>query len=238
MWFSFDETRMGGGCSTVGRAGLLVIRRSLVRIPAPRGRTELHAEVSLSKTLNPKVSPDVQLAPCVEATAISCYQRWAGDSSRLNPGLAHWVTGFGNHQVSPAKKAATSRNPHGLAERERSLPNFELHVTSHVYAYLNIHGRILNIIHKYWRVLLDRNLLSPYFNFWTFFQHISAVFFMNWCRASVHEKKLRHTWVSNLSCKNGRSTSSTHFELSLNQFVKRLYLFFCCCFFFFLTKTD
>ena len=32
-----------GGCSSVGRAGLLVIRRSLVRILAPRGRTELYA---------------------------------------------------------------------------------------------------------------------------------------------------------------------------------------------------
>ena len=48
------------------KAGGLVIRRSLVRI-----LTELHVEVSLSKILNPKVSPDVQLAPCVAATAIS-----------------------------------------------------------------------------------------------------------------------------------------------------------------------
>ena len=57
-----------GGCSSAGR---LVIRRSLVRIPAPQGGTELHVEVSLSKILNPKVAPDVQLAPCEAATAIS-----------------------------------------------------------------------------------------------------------------------------------------------------------------------
>ena len=60
-----------GGCSSVGRAGGLVIRRSLVRIPAPLGGTELHVEVSLSKILDPKVAPDVQMAPCVAATAIS-----------------------------------------------------------------------------------------------------------------------------------------------------------------------
>ena len=34
-------------------------------------RTELHVEVSLSKILNPKTAPDVQLAPCVAASAIS-----------------------------------------------------------------------------------------------------------------------------------------------------------------------
>ena len=36
----------------------------------PWGGTELHVEVSLSKILNPRIAPDVQLAPCV-ATAIS-----------------------------------------------------------------------------------------------------------------------------------------------------------------------
>ena len=48
-----------------------MIRRSLVRIPAPLGGTELHVEVPLSKILDPKVAPDVQMAPCVAATAIS-----------------------------------------------------------------------------------------------------------------------------------------------------------------------
>ena len=38
---------------------------------APRGGTELYVEVSLSKTLNPKIAPDVQLAPCVATSAIS-----------------------------------------------------------------------------------------------------------------------------------------------------------------------
>ena len=40
-----------GGCSSVGRAGRLVIGRSLVQIPAP-GRAEQHVEVSLSEILN------------------------------------------------------------------------------------------------------------------------------------------------------------------------------------------
>ena len=43
---------MQGGCSSAGRAGRLVIGRSLVQIPAP-GKAELHVEVSLSKILNP-----------------------------------------------------------------------------------------------------------------------------------------------------------------------------------------
>ena len=38
---------------------------------APRGGTELYVEVSLSKTLNPKIAPDMQLAPCVATSAIS-----------------------------------------------------------------------------------------------------------------------------------------------------------------------
>ena len=52
-----------GAAVAQGRAGWLGIRRLLVPIPAPRGRTELHVEVSLSKILNPKVAPDVQFAP-------------------------------------------------------------------------------------------------------------------------------------------------------------------------------
>ena len=44
----------------------------MVRIPLlPWAGTELHVEVSLSKILNPRIAPDVQLAPCVAATAIS-----------------------------------------------------------------------------------------------------------------------------------------------------------------------
>ena len=35
------------------------------------GGTEPQAEVSLSKILNPRIAPDVQLAPCEAATAIS-----------------------------------------------------------------------------------------------------------------------------------------------------------------------
>ena len=55
----------------MGRAGGPVVGRSHVRIPAPRGKTELDVEVSLSKILNPKIALDVQLAPCVAASAIS-----------------------------------------------------------------------------------------------------------------------------------------------------------------------
>ena len=54
-----------GGCGSVGRAGGLVMSRSLVQ--APLSGTEVHVEVSL-KT---QVAPDVQMAPCVAATAIS-----------------------------------------------------------------------------------------------------------------------------------------------------------------------
>ena len=41
----------------------------------PWGRTELHVEVSLSMILNPKIAPDVQLAPCVATSAISAMSR-------------------------------------------------------------------------------------------------------------------------------------------------------------------
>ena len=60
-----------------------------IRIPAPLGGTELHVEVSLSKILNPKVAPDVQM-PSVRVL------RWAGNSSRVYPGLCPLCeTGFG-----------------------------------------------------------------------------------------------------------------------------------------------
>ena len=75
----WHDYKVGGGCCSVGRAGGLVIRRSPVLIPAPLGGTELHVEVSLSKILNPKVAPDVQM-PSVRVL------RWAGNSSRVYPG--------------------------------------------------------------------------------------------------------------------------------------------------------
>ena len=55
-----------GGCSSVGRAVRLVIES-----PLPWGGTGLHVKVSLSKILNPKIASDVQLAPCMAASAIS-----------------------------------------------------------------------------------------------------------------------------------------------------------------------
>ena len=51
LFYSF-KCMFWGGCSSAGRAGRLVIERSLVQIPAP-GRAALHVEVSLSKILNP-----------------------------------------------------------------------------------------------------------------------------------------------------------------------------------------
>ena len=57
-----------GGCYSVGEAGWLVIGKLLAHIPASLGWAELHVKVSLSKILNPKFAPDVQLAmPLVRA---------------------------------------------------------------------------------------------------------------------------------------------------------------------------
>ena len=59
--YSYSVLRWGGR-----------IRTSELPITSPPALpTELHVEVSLSKILTPKVAPDVQLAPCVAATAIS-----------------------------------------------------------------------------------------------------------------------------------------------------------------------
>ena len=52
----------------------------------PWGGTELHAEVSLSKILNPRIAPDVQLAPCGAATVIS---KGPAMSWRLIQAFAH-----------------------------------------------------------------------------------------------------------------------------------------------------
>ena len=70
-----------GGCSSAGRAGRLMIERSLVQIPA-QGKAELHVEVSLSKILNPPL-------------LISEGLRWAGDLSREYPALALRQGGMG-----------------------------------------------------------------------------------------------------------------------------------------------
>ena len=50
--YLFEIIFFWGGCSSAGRAGRLVIGRSLVQILAP-GRAELYVKVSLSKILNP-----------------------------------------------------------------------------------------------------------------------------------------------------------------------------------------
>ena len=68
-----------GGCSSVGRAGRLVIGRSLVQIPAP-GRAELHVEVSLSEILNPTLliseGPVMSWRLVQEYPALALRQGW------------------------------------------------------------------------------------------------------------------------------------------------------------------
>ena len=64
---------MRGGCSSAGRAGRLVIERSLVQIPAP-GKAELHVEVSLSKILNPTLLISEGLSR--EYPALALRQGW------------------------------------------------------------------------------------------------------------------------------------------------------------------
>ena len=85
----------------------LVVGRLLVRIPAPRGGTELHVEVSLSKILNPKIAPDVQLAPWGAASAISKGPAMSWQLNQGEPWIAftHPVTGFGpSNPATPLKK--------------------------------------------------------------------------------------------------------------------------------------
>ena len=82
------ELENRGGCSSAGRAGRLVIERSLVQIPA-QGKAELHVEVSLSKILNPPIA-----------------HQWAGDLSREYPALAlrqGWDWLQQQHPVTPWK---------------------------------------------------------------------------------------------------------------------------------------
>ena len=93
----------GGGCSSAGRAGRLVIGRSLVQILAP-GRAELHVEVSLSKILNPKLllvcSWHIAWRPLPSVTALW----WAGDSSMVYPALTQRsAIGSSNNPHDPIK---------------------------------------------------------------------------------------------------------------------------------------
>ena len=73
----FKRSRFRGGCSSAGRAGRLVIGRSLVHIPAP-GWAELHVEVSLSKILSPKLLPmcswHLVWRPLPSARALRCWR--------------------------------------------------------------------------------------------------------------------------------------------------------------------
>ena len=96
-------------------AGGLVIRRSPAQIPAPLGGTGIHVEVSLSKILNPKIAPDVQMAPCVAATAIS---KGPAMSCQLIQGVP-WPmpivwTGFGPSK--PQGPLGGNCDPHGEQE--------------------------------------------------------------------------------------------------------------------------
>ena len=94
--FGSKEAFWRGGCSLAGRAGRLVIGRSLVQIPA-LGWAELLVEVSLSKILNPKLP----LTPCMAASAISegpCDEL----ESREYPALTQGQLG-----LAPAKNPVT-----------------------------------------------------------------------------------------------------------------------------------
>ena len=105
---------VGGSCGSVGRAGGLVIAGSNPQLPW--GGTEPHVEVSLSKILNPKIAPEVQLAPCVAATAIS---NGPMKSWRLIQGLRPWVK-LDLAPVSPATPQGDKSGniPHGKAEKK------------------------------------------------------------------------------------------------------------------------
>ena len=70
MLYSWDS------CSSAGRAGRLVIGRSLVQTPA-LGRAELHVEVSLSKILNPKLLLMCSWHPACQPPSVRAL-RWAG----------------------------------------------------------------------------------------------------------------------------------------------------------------
>ena len=85
------------GCSSMGRAGRLLIRRLPVQIPAP-GWAELHVEVSLSNILNPKLLLicSWQLAWRL-LTSVKALQ-WTGVLSREYPALAQRQLG-----LAPAK---------------------------------------------------------------------------------------------------------------------------------------
>ena len=53
--FNFNICAWSDGCSSVGKAGQLVIGRLLVQIPDPPGWPVPHVKLSLSKILNPKL---------------------------------------------------------------------------------------------------------------------------------------------------------------------------------------
>ena len=70
---------------------------------------QLHVEVSLSKILNPKIAPDVQLAPCVAASAIS---KGPAMSWRLIQG-APWPSPIGLAEIDPSNPRDPLINPVG-----------------------------------------------------------------------------------------------------------------------------
>ena len=78
-------------CSSAGRAGRLVIGRSLVQIPAP-GRAELHVEVSLSETLNPTLLTSDELATYPGSTLPSPWDKAGIGSSSNTPQQWHDMT--------------------------------------------------------------------------------------------------------------------------------------------------
>ena len=78
---------------------------------APLGGTELHTEVSLSKILNPRIAPDVQLVPYVAATVIS---KGPAMSWQLIQGVP-WPSPMSTTGFGPSKP----RNPHGKKRKRK-----------------------------------------------------------------------------------------------------------------------
>ena len=86
FFYTFDF-HLRGDCSSVGRAGGLVIGRSLVWIPAPLGWNWATCWSILEQDTEPQNAPDAQLAPVWQPLPSARVLQWAGDSFRV--GIKH-----------------------------------------------------------------------------------------------------------------------------------------------------
>ena len=100
-----QNTELSTGVTAQGVNRLQIIFHFEFSISGLINKTNRLLEVSLSKTLNPRVAPDVQLAPCVAALPSVRVLQWAGDSSRVFPWPSpiHY-TGFGPSNSSGGMK--------------------------------------------------------------------------------------------------------------------------------------